>query len=132
MRHEITCINKIARDNPYESITHIGGGSLTFEGLLATPALGFEAANAEGTLTESGVPWRITQEAAIEGMESKGWSFYVRSGDQAVNVILGSRSGNKYLTTARDECGGNNLLSLPECPCQKGALKRLDGESSRS
>ena len=95
MAHEVTCINKRDRDNPYEGITHIGGSSGG----------------------ESGGRWKITQKQAIEGIESGKWEFYVQKGRERVNVIVAvSRYGNKYLKTEADDEIPNNLLSLPECP----------------
>lgn len=95
MTHQITCINKDDRYNPYERITHVGGTS-----------------GGEG----SGGAWTITQEEAIRGIETGKWSFYVRQGGRAVNVIVAnSQYGNKYLKTEADSNEPNNLLSLPEC-----------------
>lgn len=93
--HEITCINKSDRPNPHERITHVGGSS-----------------GGEG-----GGAWKLTQEAAIQGIESGKWSFFVTHGGRRVNVIVAvSRFGNKYLKTEADGEQPNNLLSLPECP----------------
>jgi hypothetical protein len=92
-RHEVRCINKSDRPNPHERITHIGG------------------VNADGTR------WKLTQQAAIEGIESDKWDFYVKQGSSEVDVIVAeSRYGNKYLKTRADGEQPNNLLSLPECP----------------
>jgi len=60
--------------------------------------------------------WKITQQTAIDGIESSKWSFYVTRADHAVNVVVSkSRYGNKYLKTEADGEEPNNLLSLPEC-----------------
>jgi len=96
MAYQITCINKDDRYNAYERITHVGG------------TVGAE---------KTGGAWKITQQAAISGIESGKWSFYVRQGGQAVNVIVAvSRHRKKYLKTEADGDEPNNLLSLPECP----------------
>jgi len=92
-RHQVLCITKSDRFNPHERITHIGG------------------ANADKSR------WRITQEKAIEGIESGKWAFYVsRAGRTAEVVVARSSYGNKYLKTVADGIQPDNLLSLPECP----------------
>jgi hypothetical protein len=94
--HEINCINKSDRQNPHERITHVGGRTGAENG---------------------GGPWKITQEKAIQGIESGNWSFYVmRNGSRANVIVATSRYGNKYLKTEPDGEQPNNLLSLPECP----------------
>ena len=90
---QITCINKSERDNPYERITHVGGGQ---------------------TLVTS---WRKTQPQAIAEIENGDSQFFVSVGGESVWVIVAvSQHGNKYLKTQNDGEQPNNLLSLPECP----------------
>ncbi len=92
-RHQVLCVNKSDRDNPHERITHIGGKN------------------------DDGTRWRLTQQEAIQGIESGKWSFYVSRGGSTVDVIVAtSRYGHKYLKTTADNEQPNNLLSLPECP----------------
>ncbi|WP_172254904.1 DUF3892 domain-containing protein [Saccharibacillus deserti] len=92
-RHEVLCVNKRDRYNPHEKITSIGGKN------------------------QDGTRWKVSQESAIEGIESGKWSFFVSRGGRTVDVIVAlSRYGNKYLKTETDGENPNNLLSLAECP----------------
>jgi hypothetical protein len=92
-QHQIRCVNKSDRYNPHERITQIGG------------------------VNGSGSRWRITQEDAINGIETGKWRFYTLVGDNHSWVIVAvSRFGNKYLKTEADSEQPDNLLSLPECP----------------
>jgi hypothetical protein len=92
MSIEIRCINKDDRNNPYQRITHIGG------------------TNPDGT------KWKMTQQNAIEGINSGKRAFHVTKNGQQVEVIVAkSRFGNEYIKTESDGEEPNNLLSLPEC-----------------
>ncbi len=86
-RHEVKCINKSNRYDPHERIQNIGGPG-----------------------------WKITEQRAIQGIESGEWSFYVTRGGRTVEVIIAQRLGRKYLKTVPDGEQPDNLLSLPECP----------------
>jgi hypothetical protein len=92
MANQVLCVNKSNRMTPHERITHIGG------------------------INEVGQRWRITQEEAIQGIESNKWQFHVRAGNRDVKVIVAvSQYGNKYLKTEADGYQADNLLRLPEC-----------------
>lgn len=92
---EIKCVNKSNRMSAHERILFIGG------------------------INPDGQRWKLSQEAAIDGIERGEWEFFVQRGiiGGSVKVIIAiSRYGNKYLKTASDGEHPNNLLSLPECP----------------
>jgi len=93
MATQVQCINKSDRNNAHEKIKNIGGTN------------------------PDGGRWKLTQETAIQGIETGKYSFYVSVQGKAVNVIVAtSRYGNKYIKTEADGEQPNNLLSLPECP----------------
>ena len=89
----IDCINKTDRPSRHERISHVGGR------------------NANGT------NWRMTEDAAIAGIENGTWEFYVTglNNSQVKVVIEVSAGGHKYLKTKADTTTRDNLLSLPEC-----------------
>jgi Protein of unknown function (DUF3892) len=93
MPHLVTCSRKKGRE-----VTHIGGGT-------------------------AGQPWFISVEAAIQGMESGTWAFYVVVGDQVGPLqVVRKPDGEKFLTGAMDSAEPNSLLNLPECPPGWGRL----------
>jgi hypothetical protein len=91
-RVEIMCINKSDRQNPHERIRNVGG------------------ANANNTR------WKMSEEAAIQGIDAGKWDFFTRSGSKTAEVIVAVHLGRRYLKTTADGITPDNLLALPECP----------------
>jgi hypothetical protein len=92
-RIQIGCINKTDRYDPHDRIHSIGG------------------------LNGNGTRWKMSQTEAIKSIENGTYSFYVKQPySDAVDVIVASRNGYKYIKTKNDGEQPNNLLSLPECP----------------
>lgn len=90
---QISCINKIPRNDPYNRITHVGG------------------------INPNGTRWKLTLAEAISGIKSGKWRFFVMVNGRKVWVVIArSAAGNEYLKTEADGDEPNNLLSLPECP----------------
>ncbi len=90
--YQISCINKTDRSSAHERIHSVGG-------------------------VHDGTRWKLTQEAAIAGIENGSWLFYVnRDGYRADVIVSKSALGHKYLKTVADGVQPDNLLSLPECP----------------
>lgn len=92
-RVRIQCINKAPRDDPYRHITNVGG------------------------VNPDKKNWKLTEEAAIQGIKDDTWEFYVAEKGLTVDVIIAkSRYGHEYLKTKADGERPDNLLALPECP----------------
>jgi len=89
---QIECINKRPRLDPHERISSIGGR------------------NADGKR------WKLSLDAAIEGIEQGKWTFWTLGGGQRANVVIAYHNMNKYLKTVADGAQPDNLLALPECP----------------
>lgn len=88
-RFQVTCINKRGGHyNPHERIQYIGN---------------------------QGGGWRISEDSAIQRIESGQDSFYVTATGRSVDVVVATHQGRKYLKTEADGYAPNNLLALPEC-----------------
>ena len=91
-KHQVSCIQKSDRYDLQNKIEFIGGQNY------------------------NGTQWKITVDRAIDGIESGKWEFFVQIGDIAVDVVISSKNGFKYLKTENDDLESNNLLNLPSCP----------------
>jgi Protein of unknown function (DUF3892) len=87
-RLAIRCINKDPRNDPYKSITHVGGGPGS---------------------------WKQTQAQTIAEIEAGTFQYYVDAGGKEVDVIVAKHNGHKYIKTRADGIEPNNLLSLDDC-----------------
>ena len=93
MANQILCIRRSNRMEPHDRITHVGG------------------------LNDQGQQWLVSQQEAIQGIESRKWQFHVRIRGRNVPIVVGvSADGQKYLKAATDRLHPNDLLTLPECP----------------
>lgn len=83
---QVTCINKLPRDNTHEGITHLGGSG-----------------------------WRWTRQQVIDSIEAKTNTFYTYVAGNRGNIGVVNGPNGKYLRTYADGKWNDNLLSLPEC-----------------
>lgn len=92
-RYQVHCIDRSDRLNHDRRIRHIGGVNL------------------------DGARWWITEAAAIAGIETGRWSFYIsRTGYDVEIVVATSRYGNKYIKAADDDgLHPEGLLALGDC-----------------
>lgn len=91
-RMQVMCIRKPNRPDNHERIESMGGRY------------------------DDGSYWKLSEEAAIHGIENGKWAFWVAVGGHPVDVIVETREGRKYLKTMADSLLIKNLLSLPNCP----------------
>ena len=89
----IQCINKTDRSSAHERIQNVGG------------------------INPDRTRWKLAEAAAIAGIKTDRWSFYVeRPPQHRVQVVIATRLGHEYLKTEADGEQPDNLLALPECP----------------
>ena len=90
----VTCIVKRDRTSPHERIHSVGG----------------RGQNGEGD------PWLLTEDDAIEGIQSGRFRLWVSVDNKGVWVVVANHQGRLYLKTEADGFAPNNLLNLPTCP----------------
>ncbi len=85
----VTCINKQPRNNPYESITHVGG--------------------------TGGGGWRWTRQQVVDSINAKTNTFFTLVDGNRGDIGVVNGPNGPYLRTHADGQWNDNLLSLPEC-----------------
>jgi Protein of unknown function (DUF3892) len=69
-----------------------------------------------GGTGRDGVPWRLSEEAAIAAIENERATFYVLlPRGRRVDIVVGQGLGKTYLRTEADGESPELLLSLPDC-----------------
>ena len=83
---QVTCINKVPRDDPHEGITNLGGSN-----------------------------WKWTRQQVIDAIEGNLHTFYTSVNGKVAYVGVVNGKNGKYVRTHADNVWNDNLLALPEC-----------------
>lgn len=83
---QVTCINKLPRENPHEGITHLGGAG-----------------------------WRWPRQQVIDSIKRGDNTFYTLVGGRRATIGIVNGPYGDYLRTHADGVWNDNLLALPEC-----------------
>ena len=83
---QVTCINKIPRNDTHEGITHLGGPN-----------------------------WKWTRAEVIRSIENNSNTFFTRVGGTRADVGVINGPNGKYVRTHADRKWNDNLLALLEC-----------------
>lgn len=84
---QVTCINKLPRNDTHEGITHLGGKE-----------------------------WKWTRAQVIQSIQDKSNTFYTLVNGKRADVRVIDGSNGKYVRTYADGIWTDNLLALAECP----------------
>jgi hypothetical protein len=87
-RRAVSTVGRAYSHDPFERIASIGG------------------VNSDLT------PWRLSQAAAIAGIEAGTDEFFFRANDQIVRLVVLTHGGEKYLQSEREKTHPDDLLSL--------------------
>jgi hypothetical protein len=89
---KVDCVVRTDRVSPHHRIRAIGGRS------------------------RDGQAWRLSEEAAIAGIENERASFYVEwPRGRRIDLVVGQGLGKTYLKTQSDGETPERLLALPDC-----------------
>ena len=83
---QVTCINKLPRNNPHEGITNLGGPG-----------------------------WKWTRQQVINSINEKSNTFFTRVNGNRADIGVVHGPNGDYLRTYADGVWNDNLLALPEC-----------------
>lgn len=83
---QVTCINKLPRDNSHEGITHLGAAG-----------------------------WKWPRSQVILSIESGSNTFFTLVGGKRADVGVVNGPAGKYVRTHADGYYNDNLLALQEC-----------------
>ena len=83
---QVTCINKIPRNNTYEGITHLGG-----------------------------LGWRWTRQEVINSIIQKTNTFFTFVNGSRADIGVVDGPSGPYVRTYADGVWNDNLLALNEC-----------------
>lgn len=88
----VDCVNRTDRVSPYHRIRSIGG------------------------LGADGLRWHLSEEAAIEAIESERATFYLEwPAGHRLNILAAQGLGKRYLKTESDGESPDRLLALGDC-----------------
>jgi hypothetical protein len=83
---QVTCINKLPRDDPHEGITHLGG-----------------------------VNWWWLRQQVVDSINAKTNTFYTLVNGRRAEVGIVNGPHGPYVRTYADGVWNDNLLALREC-----------------
>lgn len=88
----IDCVIRTDRVSPYHRIRAVGGSGV------------------------DGLQWRLSEEAAVEAIDSERATFYVEwPTDDRVEIVAAQAPGKRYLKAETDGESPDRLLTLPDC-----------------
>ncbi len=83
---QVTCINKLPRNDPYDGITHLGGSG-----------------------------WKWTRQQVVDSIKAGSNTFFTRVNGKRADVVVVDGPNGPYVKTRADGVVNDNLLALPEC-----------------